>query len=56
MFKKTIKDGNDVLLKRRKVKIQNLFREKLGLLIDIPKPGFGTTNDRNTARRFFKKT
>jgi hypothetical protein len=26
------------------------------LLIDIPKPGFGTTNDANTARRFFKKT
>lgn len=23
------------------------------LLVDIPKPGYGTTNDGNTARRFF---
>lgn len=25
----------------------------MGLLVDIPKPGYGTTNDGNTARRFF---
>lgn len=25
----------------------------MGLLVDVPKPGFGTTNDGNTARRFF---
>ncbi|XP_078051928.1 uncharacterized protein LOC144478082 isoform X2 [Augochlora pura] len=30
------------------------FRSEMGLLLDIPKPGFGTTNDGNTARRFFK--
>lgn len=46
---------NDILNKR-KVEIQNSFKEKLGLLVDIPipKPGFGTTNDGNTARWFFK--
>ena len=26
----------------------------MGLLVDIPKPGFGTTNDGNSAQRFFK--
>ena len=34
--------------------IQNIFREKMGLLIDIPKSGgSGTTYDGNTARRAF---
>jgi hypothetical protein len=28
----------------------------LVLLIDIPKPGFGTTNDGNTAKVLFKNT
>ena len=36
-----------------KCKVQNAFKEKMGLLVDIPKPGFGSTNDGNTARRFF---
>lgn len=26
----------------------------MGLLVDIPKSGYGTTNDGNTVRRFFK--
>lgn len=56
MFKATAKDGNDLLLNKRKVQIQNLFRKKLGLLIDIAKLGLGTSNDSNTARRFFKHT
>lgn len=34
--------------------IQSQFKEKLGLIIDKPKPGFGNSNDGNTARRFFK--
>lgn len=33
--------------------MQKRFRNEIGLLVDIPKPGFGTTNDGNTARRFF---
>jgi hypothetical protein len=37
----------------QKKRIQNELKEKLGLLVDIPKPNFGTTNDGNTARRFF---
>lgn len=41
-------------MKYRKTKIQDDFRKRLGLLIDVPKPGFGSSNDGNTARRFFK--
>ena len=32
-----------------------MFKNELGLNVDKPKPGFGTTNDGNTARTFFKK-
>ena len=42
-------------IKGRKLKIQKDFRDLTGRLIDIPKPkGCGTTNNGNTARRFFK--
>lgn len=41
-------------MKDRKKNIQDDFRKRLGLLIDVPKPGFGSSNDGNTARRFFK--
>jgi hypothetical protein len=38
----------------RKQEIQDQFKEKLGLLVDIPKANFGNTNDGNTSRRFFE--
>lgn len=28
----------------------------MGLIVDKPKPGFGSTNDGNTARTFFKNS
>lgn len=38
----------------RKKIIQNAFKNKMGLLVDFPKSGgFGSSNDGNTARRFF---
>lgn len=37
-----------------KRQIQKEFREKCGLIVDKPKPGFGNSNDGNTARRFFQ--
>ena len=38
-----------------KKKIQETFQNKLGLIVDVPKSsGYGTSNDGNTARRFFK--
>lgn len=33
--------------------IQAGFQKQLGLLVDRPKPGYGNTNDGNSARRFF---
>ena len=36
-----------------KAAIQSAIREQMGLLVDIPKAGFGNTNDGNTSRRFF---
>lgn len=36
-----------------KQKIQNAFKDEMGLLMDIPEAGFGNTNDGNTSRRFF---
>ena len=41
-------------VKARKEEIQNDFWKELGLRIDIPKAGAGSTNDGNTARRFFE--
>lgn len=42
------------LMKNAKQRIQKEFREQSGLLIDYPKQGSGTSNDGNTARRFFR--
>lgn len=39
-----------------KKRIQEDFKSKLGLLTDIPKCGHGSSNDGNTARRFFENT
>jgi hypothetical protein len=39
---------------KNKKRIQKAFRDELSLIIDRPKPGFGSTNDGNTARTFFR--
>lgn len=47
--------GNDKkIVLDNKARIQKEFRERCGLIVDKPKPGFGNTNDGNTARRFFR--
>lgn len=49
-----VKDKTDKqIVQHRKEEVRSRLRSEMGLLIDIPKPGFGTTNDGNTARRFF---
>lgn len=48
-IKKTDKPKTDA----RKQNIQERFRREMSLLVDIPKQGYGNTNDGNTARRFF---
>ncbi|KAE8741256.1 hypothetical protein FOCC_FOCC013211, partial [Frankliniella occidentalis] len=45
------KDKESVQL--RKKAIQDSYRSETGLLVDCVKQGFGSTNDGNTARRFF---
>lgn len=37
-----------------KKRIQGQLRNQIGLIVDKPKPGFGSSNDGNTARRFFE--
>lgn len=46
-------DNEKDIVKQRKLQIQGDFRNKMGLIVDVPKPGFGNTNDGNTSRRFF---
>jgi len=53
IWKVSSKSGDKSIIEEQKKKIQKDYREKAGLLLDIPKQGFGTTNDGNTARRFF---
>lgn len=50
----SVRNAQDKIARlERKKRIQQKFREKLGLLVDFVKQGVGTTNDGNTARRFF---
>lgn len=39
--------------KKKKLDIQEQFRMKMDLIIDVPKPNFGNTSETNTSRRFF---
>lgn len=41
------------VIKNRKREIQEKFKVELGLIVDVPKPGYGSSNDGNTSRRFF---
>ncbi|XP_078051617.1 uncharacterized protein LOC144477751, partial [Augochlora pura] len=43
-----------VSIEERKKNIQKGFRIELGLIVDRPKQSFGSSNDGNTARRFFE--
>lgn len=40
-------------VKQRSEEIKQRFKHEMGLIVDKPKPGCGSTNDGNTARRFF---
>lgn len=53
-FKTWISSGeNKKKMKAKKLQVQNGFKRETGLLIDVVKQGHGTSNDGNTARRFF---
>jgi hypothetical protein len=54
-FKQWAARGEHKLLKATKKNLtQRELFQRMGLLVDIVKQGFGTTNDGNTARRFFR--
>lgn len=40
-------------VKQRSDEIKRRFKQEMGLTVDKPKPGYGSSNDGNTARRFF---
>lgn len=46
-----LRKGHENEWKKRK---QDRLRKEMGLLVDIPKPEFGMTNDGISARRFFE--
>ncbi|KAL4703266.1 hypothetical protein ACJJTC_009241 [Scirpophaga incertulas] len=51
--KKRLNEDEKRLISDRKKKIQDELKSKMGILVDIPKVGFGKTNNGNTRRRFF---
>lgn len=50
----SVRNADKAAFNVRKKLVQERFRREMGLLVDIPKPGFGTTNDGNSARQFFR--
>lgn len=48
-------ESDKALQKKRKDEIISALKSEMNLLIDIPKPGEGSTNDGNTARKFFQQ-
>lgn len=44
-------DKADIKIRSDEIKLK--FKKEMGLIVDKPKPGFGSSNDGNTARRFF---
>lgn len=45
---------DQMAMKKAKKNIQKEFRKQMALYVDIPKQGSGSTNNGNTARRFFR--
>lgn len=45
---------NKELIDETKKDIQTRFKNKLSLIVDKPKPGFGNSNNGNVARKFFQ--
>lgn len=53
-FKEGSARGNNKVLKQNtKKQVQSDLKSQLSITVDIVKQGYGTTNDGNTARRFF---
>ncbi|KAK4876046.1 hypothetical protein RN001_012468 [Aquatica leii] len=46
--------ADKLIVAQNKARIQKEYKDRCGLIVNKPKPGFGNTNDGNTARRFFQ--
>ncbi|CAH0560531.1 unnamed protein product [Brassicogethes aeneus] len=54
VYKGRIKEKSDRgKIQAAKETVQKEFHDRMGLLVDIPKAGYGNTNDGNSSRRFF---
>lgn len=47
-------EADKEIVKNRKKEVQEKFKTQLGLIVDVPKAGYGNSNDGNTSRRFFE--
>jgi len=52
-FKSWRTSETSIYQRRNKKRIQNQFKKRVGIQVDIVKQGTGTANDGNTSRRFF---
>ena len=43
-----------IIMEESKKRIQLMLKQNLGITVDVPRQGSGTSNDGNTARRFFR--
>ena len=61
-YKLTIKkwqarnESEKMIILNRKKDIQEKFKQQLGIIVDKPKPGYGNSNDGDSARRFFQNS
>jgi len=47
---------NKNIFETTKKEIKEKFKNQIELKVDKPKPGYGNSNDGNTARRFFENS
>lgn len=53
---KVSENDEKIKVEERKLEVQKKFRDHLGLIVDQPKQNYGSSNDGNTARRFFENS
>lgn len=50
-----VRSTDKEIVDEKKKEIQEKLRQEMSILVDIPLPGSGTTNNGNTARKFFNR-
>ena len=52
----SLRASNKAKAKAKQLQVQEAMRKKFGLLVDVPKPAGGSTNDGNCARTAFRRS